>query len=58
MGVMSKEKAKLGEVLVDILIGNKKKKVLNMSILGVTWFLIGSYLKNKGLEKRLKERTC
>lgn len=58
MGVMSKEKTKLGEVLLDILIGNRKKKVLNLSIVGVAWFLILSYLKNKGLESKLKKRTA
>lgn len=55
---MSKEKTKLGEVLLDILIGNRKKKVLNLSIVGVVWFLILSYLKNKGLESKLKKRTA
>lgn len=55
---MSKEKTKLGEVLLDILIGNRKKKVLNLSIVGVAWFLILSYLKNKGLESKLKKRTA
>lgn len=53
MVVLSKEKTKTLAILQDILLGNTKKKILNISVFAVIGFLVGKHYRQTVLDSRL-----